>query len=111
MPKTESGNVALTENAEKIVDNVDPEIILEKCACIAAQCGLDGWTFQLADIDYKGTCDLNNKIISLSPRKMTSWDDARLTVRHELAHALMAEQHGVAHCCVTEYIRKQFQNG
>ena len=33
-----------------------------------------------------------------------------LTVRHELAHALQNERHGVAHCCVMEYIKNRFQN-
>ena len=92
------------------MQNVDPEIILEEAALIAGQCGLDGWTLELDDsLDYFGTCNFNTKTIKLSPSRMTSWEDARLTVRHELAHALQNEQHGVAHCCVMEYIRKQFQ--
>jgi hypothetical protein len=93
------------------MQNVDPEIILAEAASIAGQLFLGGWTLELDDsLECFGMCDLKTKTIRLSPSSMVSWEDARLTVRHELAHALMNEQHGVAHSCVMDYIKNTFQN-
>jgi hypothetical protein len=87
---------------------VNPYRILCEAHAIADAEGLlaDGWVIELSDDAVNaGTCTEATKTIRLSPRWMSSWQEARDTVLHEVAHALQTIHHGTAHNAVLSELR------
>lgn len=90
---------------------VNPYRILAEAYWLAAQSGLSGWTITLDDDPVlAGSCTHETRTITLSKRWMYSWDYARDTVLHEIAHALQLNHHGVAHESVLADIKRRFPN-
>ena len=89
---------------------VNPYRILCEAHSIAHAEGLlaDGWKIVLEDDAVNaGTCTESTKTIALSPRWMTSVEEARDTVLHEIAHACQTRHHGTAHdACLHELRHK-----
>jgi hypothetical protein len=87
---------------------VNPYRILCEAHAIAGAEGLldEGWRIELQDDAVNmGTCTESTKTIQLSPRWMTSWEEARDTYLHEIAHALQTRHHGTAHTAVLSELR------
>jgi hypothetical protein len=89
---------------------VNPYRILCEAHSIADAEGLlaEGWKIVLEDDSVNaGTCTESTRTIMLSPRWMTSWEEARDTVIHEIAHACQTRHHGTAHdACLHELRQK-----
>ena len=87
---------------------VNPYRILCEAHAVALQSGLYDWTIVLDDDPVNaGTCTESTKTIMLSPRWMSSWQEARDTVLHEVAHGLQTIHHGTAFAACMRELRQK----
>jgi hypothetical protein len=101
----------MTDFPVLLPSGVNPYRILCYAHAVALQSGLYDWKIELVDDPVNaGTCTESTRTIALSPRWMTSVEEAHDTILHEIAHALnCAEHHGVGFNATLADLKKRYE--